>query len=176
MTADKSKYSLWIRPKGEAAAQLQSLINDLAKKYGAPVFEPHITLVGHIKADAKEITEAKRKIDELAGKLEPFTVTLTEYGFMDEEHRCLYLLAESPRLAVAYEQAATLFPQVEHEHFRQMPHLSLLYGQYAPEVKREIIKTNPLPPITFEVESLDMHLTDGLPSAWQATYSARLGI
>ena len=172
--SEKSKYSLWITPKGENGTQLQALVSKLAQQCEGPDFIPHITLAGHIYVVESELTEEKRKVDVLASKLGKFYVTLTKYGFMDEEHRCLYLLAESPELQAAYQTAATIFPQVETEHFTKMPHLSVLYGKYPEETKQEIIRANPIKPISFEVSSIDLFLTEGSANEWQKVHSAEL--
>lgn len=168
--AGTDRYSLWLRPKDEAAAQLQALIRQLAAEYDAPAFVPHLTLVGRMQPGADE----ERKIDALAGRLSRFTITLTQYGFMDEKERCLYLQAQSPQLDAAYGAAAAVFPQAAHEHFRAMPHLSLLYGHYPPAVKEKIMADNPFRPLTFEATSLDLYLTTGPADTWREVYSAPL--
>ena len=56
MSVQKDRYSLWIRPSGEAEAHVQGLISSLSTTLGAPVFVPHITIVGNINANDEELT------------------------------------------------------------------------------------------------------------------------
>lgn len=52
----KSKgYSLWLMPREELYHKFANLIKKLAKKYNAPKFEPHITLLGQIFQSEKEV-------------------------------------------------------------------------------------------------------------------------
>lgn len=57
-------YSLWIKPSGKVAEKLSQEIASQAAEYSAPVFEPHVTLLGDIQGNAEEIMQQSR---ELAG-------------------------------------------------------------------------------------------------------------
>lgn len=163
-----------MRPKGAEAEHLQALIQKLANQHSSPVFKPHVTLVGNIYSTDADIGTQKRKVEELASEVGKFTISMTGYGFMDEEYRCLYLLASSPRLSKVFERASIQFPQVNDEHFSKMPHLSLLYGHYSVDEKREIIASNPLLPVTFEIGSLDLFATSGSANDWHEIFSVEL--
>lgn len=39
-------YSIWLIPDGEVYKTVSSIIQNIAKEYGGPLFEPHITLLG----------------------------------------------------------------------------------------------------------------------------------
>src|SRR5512144_3032593 len=54
----------WLIPSQAAHSFFQRIINDLARRYEAPVFEPHVTIhVGVDRADAAEkaLADAGRK-------------------------------------------------------------------------------------------------------------------
>jgi 2'-5' RNA ligase len=175
MSPKVHKYSIWIRPKGLEGENIQSLISSLASEYHGPLFAPHITVVGTINSSKSEITNVQQKLEELGRSVGRFSVSLTKFGSLDEEYRSLYLLAESPMLAKVFEQSATFFPQVTAEHFKQMPHASLLYGNYSPKTKHEIIQENlSLVPLHFEVESFDLFKTDGPAHEWIKVSEAKL--
>jgi len=164
----KDKYSLWIVPKGEVGEQSQALISRLAQEYGSPDFVPHMTLVANIFAGKDELDALKARVTALAEQVGKFTLTLSTFGYKDEEFRCLYLLTEAPELQSVYDKAAEQFPQVNDEHFRQMPHLSVLYGNFPAVTKKDIIaKNSSLLPIQFEVESFDLCLTNDPVEAWK---------
>jgi hypothetical protein len=167
MTQTKDKYSLVIVPRGEVREQLQTLIEDLALHNNAPAFTPHITVVSNIFAAPDELAHERDKAIELANKVGKFTVTLHKYGFLNEEFRCLFLLAHSEAFESVYANAATIYPQVNNQHFRQLPHLSVLYGTYPQETKDRIIADHPMPPLEFDVESFDLYKTNGPASSWQ---------
>jgi 2'-5' RNA ligase len=174
MQSEKDKYSLWIVPKGEAGNVLQSLASKLAKQYATPFFVPHMTLVANIMANNKEINFIKEQIESLTKQLGSFTVRLADYGYMDEEFRSLYLLAHSSDLANFYDTTSTIFPQVNSEHFKPMPHLSIMYGMYRDDTKQQIISDNPIGPIEFEVDSLDLYLTNDPVTSWKLEQSFEL--
>src|SRR5665213_297668 len=174
MTAKTERYSIWFRPKGEEAERLQALISKLAKSYGGSVFVPHVTLVGNMYLTSEEVAAESQRLDDLAQSMSRFTVTLEEYGFMNEKERCFYILAKPMQIDQIYEQAMELYPQINDEYFRAMPHLSLLYGDYPESTKHAIINSNPLSPISFEAESFDLYLTEGYASTWHQIHSARL--
>lgn len=171
---EKRKHSLWMTPSGDAGKQLQALVSKLARDYGAPDFTPHITLAGSIHVNEAELAEEKRKISELAGMIGKFSVTLTDYSYLEEAHRSLFLLTNPHDLHAVYQKAATLFPQIESEHFAGMPHMSVLYGQFPEETKHTIIAAHPLQPITFDVASLDLYQTEGPENEWHQVHSATL--
>lgn len=167
MSNGNNKYSLWIVPRGEAGESLQNLVNKLAIDNEAPVFVPHLTLVANIFADNTTLEREKYKVTQLAREVGQFTIRLTHYGYLDEEFRCLYLLAEQQSTIAVYEAAQSIFPQVADEHFAGMPHLSVLYGKYPEKIKQEIIKANPINPVEFTVTALDLYLTNDPIKSWQ---------
>jgi 2'-5' RNA ligase len=171
MSQEKDKYSLWIVPRGEAGEIIQSLVNTLANENGAPQFVPHLTLVANIFADASELEDVTECVKQCAEELDPFTIKTTSYGYLAEEFRCLYLLAESPQLQSVYGKMASQFPQVSEEHFQGMPHLSVLYGNYPEETKKQIIAANPIHPTEFVVDTFDLYLTNNSIKDWQAVHS-----
>ena len=171
MPQQKDKYSLWIVPKGEAGKAIQALIDTLADENNSPRFVPHLTLVANIFADRTELEDVKRRIKQSAGQIRPFTVSLTGYGYMEEEFRSLYLLADGEGLRVAYEALAAQFPKVSDEHFQAMPHISVLYGQFPQDLKNEIIAANPLAVTEFTVDAFDLYLTNNPVESWRLLQS-----
>lgn len=167
MAAAKYKYSLWLVPKGRQGQILQDLIEKITKQTGTASFVPHITLVADIFADDAELGKVKTRLDNLSKQLKRFTVTVADYGHKDEESRSLYLHAHAPELPNLYDQAAKVFPQIANEHFRQMPHLSVLYGNFPEVTKMQVIAGNPVQPAVFEVNSIDLYKTDNPIERWQ---------
>lgn len=165
MSETTNKYSLWLVPTGDAEVKLGSLVQTLVSKYDAPAFVPHITLVGNIYAD--ELDTVTQKVELLAEQLGRFKIAFNRYEYLDEEFRCLFLPALSEDIHKVYESAANLFPQVAEEHFKAMPHLSVLYGNFPKETKQEIINEHPIETIEFAVDSLELYLTNDPISSWE---------
>ena len=161
------KYSLWIAPEGEVGGVLTALIQDLAAVNDTPCFIPHITLVANIMAGKADLKEVMRRSTELASRQVPFEVTLTGYGFQDDEFRCLYLLAQGNYLDELYQDAAGLFPQVADEHFADMPHVSVLYGDFDEATKNGIIKAHSITPLTFTVNAFCLYKTNNPVESWR---------
>lgn len=90
---------------------------------------------------------------------------------MEEEFRCLYLLAAGEGLQSAYMALATQFPQIRDQHFQAMPHMSVLYGNYLQATKDRIIDANPLIQTEFVVDSFDLYLTHNPIESWRLAHS-----
>ena len=136
-----TRFHLWLMPTGGTCERLAAIIRHLSQKHGGPLFEPHVTLLGGMEGEEEEICQ---KTMRLAQGLRPFEVQLTKPGYQDSYFRCLYLhVQETPSLMEAHAQARLIFTQREELQFQ--PHLSLLYGTYAADLKEHMI------------ESLDSH-------------------
>src|SRR3954462_2265494 len=82
-------YHLWFKPSGEAYKILRRTIEQLAQKLDAPMFEPHISLIGNLDGTEEEII---KKSESLAKSLKPFTAVLTEPAYRDSHFQCLFML------------------------------------------------------------------------------------
>lgn len=126
--------SLWLRPEGEVRGKIIELMGRLRERGGGPAFEPHVTLVGGIDADARD---AESKLDRLAARIRPFTLKLGRLDWREERFRCLFALVEpSAELAAARRAALKVFGGAPADPYE--PHLSLLYGEIDGALKREL--------------------------------------
>mgnify|MGYP001590671771 CR=1 FL=1 len=160
------KFSIWLMPSGKKYNKLKKLILSLGKKYSAPVFEPHVTLLGNLGGQKKE---ALKKTAYLASKIKPFKITLTSHEYLDEYFRCLFIKAKkTSNLVKAYSMAKQIFRQKSKEKF--MPHLSLVYGHFPAKTKQEIIsqiKTDVA--MSFEINNIMLFLASKniQPNKWR---------
>lgn len=164
---DEMRYALWLVPGGETYDELSTLITKLAKSHGAPVFEPHLTLLSGITSDDED--ELLRLTHLLATRVEPFEVKLAETRHMDEYYRCLFLKAgPTDGLIRANIEAKLIMAElIEAQEF--YPHLSILYGEFFPMVKEAIIKDiGSRMDITFEADKVKLIRTTGGPKEWKA--------
>jgi 2'-5' RNA ligase len=163
------RYSLWLMPTGEVRQRLSGTILDLSREYATPSFEPHVTLAGGIVGPAREIAS---KMADLARRIAPFTVRLTEVDGLDEYFRCLFVrVATTHPIMTANKAAREVFSLAKQPAF--MPHLSLLYG-YLPSSAKERIVASFAQRFEFKVSSLHLYLIKGAPQAWRRV--ARSGL
>jgi hypothetical protein len=152
----RGSYYLWFKPSGTAYDILARTIRELAKQLGGPVFEPHVSLIGSLEGTEEELAQ---QTEELAHKLELFTMVLTEPSYRDEHFQCLFMLVEQTApIMNAYALARDFFHKPNQAF---VPHLSLAYGSYPDSRKRLII--GKLPPdvrACFDVSTLYLIRSD----------------
>lgn len=107
------------------------------------------------------------KTQELASLIHPLPIQLTTIAYTDSYYRALFVKVDhSAEIFTAYQQAKKLFPS--HQKIGYVPHLSLLYGNFSIETKKEIIKEiGETFANTFEADTLYLYLTEGAASDWQ---------
>ena len=136
----------WLIPSEPAHSFFQRIINDLARRYDAPIFEPHVTIhVGADRADAaKNALDAAREF-KLIG--------LTPLGIdqSDEFIKTLFvqfaMSAELRKINDMIREAAN-----DSSQYELNPHLSLLYKNLAAPTRREpaALINVPLFEVTFD--------------------------
>ena len=123
------------------------MINDLARRCDAPVFEPHVTIhVGADRADAaKNALGAAARECKLIG-LKPLGIDQS-----DEFIKTLFvqfaMSAELSKIKGVIREAAN-----DSSHYQLRPHLSLLYKNLAAATRRELAASInvPLSEVTFD--------------------------
>lgn len=166
--SDSNRYSLWLTPPKAQYRKLAELIRQLAKSHGAPVFDPHLTLLGGIEAEDEE--QALRLTHLLATRIEPFEIRLSHVRHMNEYYRCLFLKAEPTDglIRANIEAKLVMAELVGAQEF--YPHMSLLYGNYFEMIKEAIIADiGSTMKVSFEATSVRLVRTGGDgPLSWRA--------
>jgi 2'-5' RNA ligase len=162
-------------PREPAYGCFQQIVNDLARRYDAPVFEPHVTV--HVGADHADA--AKEAIAGAARECTP--ITLTPIGIHKSEKfvKTLFVQfaasAKLRRLNEIIRNAAHDSPQYHLE-----PHLSLLYKKMEAATRRELAASIELPlsGVTFDaikaVRCLSPTQSRGDVEAWRVVATASL--
>lgn len=147
------RHSFWLVPASREQKFFDTVIRDVAVRYDAPIFEPHLTLcdggsdedaarqvLSHVQARASYALEIK-SIEASAR----FTKTLFVRFRLSEE---LNQLRQSIGAALGLPEAADFDP-----------HLSLLYKEISEEKKNDLRATIALPfeHVTFEGLALIAH-------------------
>ena len=162
-------FSLWIVPEGEVRRRLSALVRALARRYGGPVFEPHVTLLAGVPGNARDVLERARTVVRSRA---PFEVRFTGPEAGDTYFRCLYLRVQpSPELLALHEAAREAFGRKDEPPYS--PHLSLLYANPpAPPVLEEVrVKA----PAGFGAQRVDVYATEGEVARWHRLGRLRLG-
>lgn len=133
------RYHLWLKPSGKPSHQFAQIIQELALKFQSPTFPPHITLLGNVEGSTADCVA---KSTELAQRLSAFPIHVRQPAFGEDYFHCVSLVAEpTPPLVHAHMLARELFRQDGAAPYR--PHLSLLYGTYPEDRKKDIIAKLP---------------------------------
>jgi len=131
-------YALWMKPSGEIFEALFRTIRKLADDLATVVFDPHMTLLANLGGSEQEI---RRRSEELAGRIKPFRVFLTEPSYREEYFRCLFMrVEETPSVMSANALAQRIFKRPNEIY---EPHVSLVYGHLPEERKKLIIQDLP---------------------------------
>jgi 2'-5' RNA ligase len=165
-------YAVWLVLSEESRERFQAIIDALSTRCGAPVFEPHITLLSGFTGDEKTLIAQARA---LALDIEPLELHLGQAKCLDEYYRCLFVeVALSRQLAYARDAAMRRFTPPTSAPF--YPHLSLLYGDL-PATKKEKL----LDAIgrrfdeELRIEQLVLIAAPGAPDSWRRVELLALG-
>jgi 2'-5' RNA ligase len=137
----------WLIPSEPAHSFFQRIINDLACRYDAPVFEPHMTI--HVAADRADA--AKNVLGDAARECKLIGLTPLGIDQSDEFTKTLFVdfpvRAELRKINGIIRQAAN-----DSSHYQLKPHLSLLYKNLAAATRRELAASINVPPseVTFD--------------------------
>jgi hypothetical protein len=90
----------------------------------APVFDPHVTLLGGINRSKDDVLEITRN---LASQMRSFPIALDRVASGNIFHQCIYILCScTPELVAAGAAARSVFAMDTPPY---MPHLSLVYSE-----------------------------------------------
>ena len=167
------RYHLWLKPSRKASDQFADVIQQLALELDAPTFEPHLTLLGNLKgSEAEQVARSK----ELAQSLRPFPIHLRGPAFGKDYFHCVFLVADmTAPLLHAHALARQIFHQKGGGRYR--PHISLVYGRYSENRKKDIIARLPASLcLPFEARHLSfIRAGSDDPKEWQEVWVGAMG-
>lgn len=130
----------WLLPEKGAAENLRRTIHELAMRFNAPVFAPHVTICS-LPENARPPTEIVSKI-----RLPTIALEVAEVRQSDQFTKTLFvqfarsLALEELAASICRESGRTERPQVD-------PHLSLLYHRLPEKARLDLHVELPLPTI-----------------------------
>ena len=130
----------WLIPSEPTHVFFQRTINDLARRYDAPVFEPHVTIhVGEDNAHAatQALTNAARKCTSI--RLTPLRGDQSDQ-FIKTLFVQFAMSAELRKISDIIREAAN-----DSSPYELKPHLSLLYKNLAAATRRKLATSISVP-------------------------------
>lgn len=159
----KHTYSLWVTPTPDISHILQGVIDNLASEFDAPVFQPHMTLLGDISGKEDEVLE---KAVLLSADLEPFLIELGEISFSTTYFQNIFVRIKSGAPLMNANLEAKEIYSFENNVF--MPHMSLLYGDHDMEVREKIASRVRIPKgLSFTADTLTLVPNTPVTSGWK---------
>jgi 2'-5' RNA ligase len=142
-----SVIAYWLIPAEPAHRFFQRLIEDLARRYDAPLFEPHVTIhVGPNYPDA-----AEKALSRTAREWQPIYLKAVRISHSDEFIKTLFVQF-APNRKLRQLNAIIRNAVQDSSHYELKPHLSLIY-KYMPATARcelaDSIKV-PFPDVIFD--------------------------
>jgi 2'-5' RNA ligase len=145
--ARQTVIAFWLIPAEPTHSLFHGIINDLARRFDAPVFEPHVTI--HVGADRADLTETA--LEHVARECTEISLTPLGIDQSEEFVKTLFVqFALNPEL----RQLNELIRQSADDSLKYevKPHLSLLYKKMEAAARRQLAASIivPFPEITFD--------------------------
>ena len=137
----------WLIPTEPARSYFQNIINDLAERYAAPEFEPHVTV--HVGADCTDSVD--EVLSRAARGSKRIALRVLKVSNSPEFIKTLFVTfaasAELHRLNQSIRKATQDSP-----YYQLNPHLSLLYKSMSILDRRLLTRSIelPFPEVTFD--------------------------
>ena len=139
----------WLIPSEPAHSFFQRIINDLARRYEAPVFEPHVTV--HVGADQADA--AAKALEKAASEFELVRQIPLGIDQSDEFIKTLFvqfaMTAQLGKINAVIRHAAN-----DSSQYKLNPHLSLLYKNLPAATRAELAASITLPFSEIPFDSL----------------------
>jgi 2'-5' RNA ligase len=152
--------------------QLRATIMELAAGHGdAPVFEPHVTVLGGIDGKHTALEETTRA---LAARTAPLELAFEGVHWSTTRHQCVFLVVEPTLELVKLHRSAR--EEFDEPNTAYHPHLSLIYSEMDLEDRRDVaqsIDTTTLPS-GITCHRLELVDTTGAESEWETMASVPL--
>lgn len=147
LVTGQTVIAYWLIPAEPAHSFFQRIIDDLAHRYDAPVFEPHMTI--HVGGD--RVDSVKKALADVARECKLMWLKPLGIDQSDEFIKTLFVqLAMSGALQKTNEIIGKAVN--DSSQYELKPHLSLLYKNLAAATRRELAASIhvPLCEVTFD--------------------------
>ncbi len=137
----------WLIPAEPARSSFQSLINDLARRYDGPAFEPHVTI--HVGANCADMVDGV--LSAAMRDCEPIALQALGISSSSEFIKTLFVQFALNRQLRQLNQGIRHAAQ-DSSDYQLDPHLSLLYKRMSIQDRRRLMHSIgvPFPEVTFD--------------------------
>lgn len=145
----KTIVAYWLTPAEPARSFFASTIAELAKRFDAPAFEPHVTIYAGEKGNDIPAQVLSHALTDCM----PFPLSARDTQSSDEFTKTIFVQFEPSRalsrLCRALQQASAM-----QDEYQLNPHLSLIYKKMTPGMKRQIANSLRQPFSEVEFDSV----------------------
>ena len=160
----KEKFSIWLIPSDIDSDCISKSIQSLSKKYLAPIFKPHCTIISPIT----NLNKAQIIIEQLDQK--EFQVNVKKIDESDDIWKTVFLkLVNNSTL----KKINGLFNQAFPQLYQFDPHISLIYKKLDAK-KRKSILTKLDMKKAFIIDKISIVRTSGSVESWETVYNKTL--
>jgi 2'-5' RNA ligase len=138
----------WLIPAEPARSWFRSVITDLARRFEAPIFEPHVTLY----VTTATVENPVRILETALANLRPFRLSISGIDFSDEFTKTLFVQFRSDAALTSFSEKLRT-ASVSAGEYELNPHLSLIYKTMRPEMKRQIVSSLSIPFTEIEFDA-----------------------
>jgi hypothetical protein len=130
----------WLIPAEPALSYFRAVIIEFARRFDAPIFEPHVTLYVTNAAEENPTEVLRRTVPNSA----TYRLSIASIDFSGEFTKTLFVQFR-PDTALATLSAKLRSASVSQPEYQLNPHLSLVYKTMARETKEQIANSIGLP-------------------------------
>ena len=161
-------YSIWILPDEELQVYLSDIICKISIKYGGPIFQPHVTILGGITGNESDLIKNTVNLSE---KINNLKIVFDGIGYNKDYFFSIYLqVLLSNELKNVTNIAENIF-KCFNDNF--VPHLSLAYGNYEKKEKDKMLDFINEIPVSFIANNLCLVKNNEQALEWEIISSLK---
>lgn len=148
MDQEEKIVAYWLCPDESMRTYFATLINDLATKFDAPAFDPHVTL--YVTGAGNENPRAV--LDAILKNRGPYRLSVRGIDHSDKFTKTVFVQFE-PDTELARLSSDLRHASAIQDDYELNPHLSLIYKTMDRETKRQIADSIslPFPTVAFDL-------------------------
>ena len=138
----RGRVSYWLVPVAADKRRLQRVINEIAARFDAPEFEPHVTLYS---GEMDHIEDAADILEGIAGEF-PLVLHSSGMGHSEQFTKTLFMEFAPAFSLNQINDDLKSFSKAQDE-FTLNPHLSLLYAPISRDIREALVREIVVPKI-----------------------------
>ena len=140
MVAEKTIVTYWLCPCEPMRSYLSEMIRNLAARFEAPIFEPHVTIYVTNATDESPDALLEQALKDRGG----FRLFIRSLDYSDKFTKTVFVQFE-PDAELARLSSNLRTASVSQNEYQLNPHLSLIYKKMSPETKMQVANSIRLP-------------------------------